>query len=211
MLKLYQVEWCPACHRVRQVMTELGLSYEVVNVEADYDEREALVAVSGQERVPVLVDGDAVIDDSQAIIEHLHATYPARPDTAEQASRGRFRIVLKLDVPPAAALTRLREVLTAAEILVVAEIPGETIAPGRLPVGYTLVHASAPETAARVFQADPTIAAAVTIPIAVYETESGSEIAVTKPLATAWLYGVPAANRATHALTERVMKAVREL
>jgi glutaredoxin len=57
MLKLYQVEWCPYCHRVRQVMTELGLTYECVNVQADRDEREELAAVSGQEGVPVLVDG----------------------------------------------------------------------------------------------------------------------------------------------------------
>ena len=32
MLTLYQAEWCPACHRVRQVMTELGLTYTTVNV-----------------------------------------------------------------------------------------------------------------------------------------------------------------------------------
>ena len=211
MLKLYQVEWCPACHRVRQAMTELGLSYETVNVEADYDEREALVAASGQDRVPVLVDGDAVITDSEAILEHLHSTYPARPDTAEHASRGRFRIVLKLDVPPAAALDRLREVLAAAEILIVAEIPGETIAPDGSPRATPSCRPSVPEAAARVFQADPTIAAAVTIPIAVYETDSGSEIAVTKPLATAWLCGVPGANRATNGLTDRVVKAIREL
>lgn len=211
MLTLYQVEWCPACHRVRQVMTELGLSYETVNVEADHDERETLVAVSGQERVPVLVDDGAVIADSAAIIEHLHAAYPARHDTAEHVSRGRFRIVLRLDVPPEAALVRLREVLTAAEIPPVAEIPGDAIAPGRLPEGYTLVHATAPGAAAAIAQADMTIAAAMTIPIAVYPTASGSEIAVTKPLAAVWLHGVPAANRAAHALTDRVMKAVREI
>ena len=34
MLTLYQVEWCPYCHRVRQVMTELGLTYITVNVQA---------------------------------------------------------------------------------------------------------------------------------------------------------------------------------
>jgi hypothetical protein len=27
MIRLYQLEWCPECHTVRQVMTELGLSY----------------------------------------------------------------------------------------------------------------------------------------------------------------------------------------
>ena len=32
MLTLYQLEWCPSCHGVRQVMTELGLTYTAVNV-----------------------------------------------------------------------------------------------------------------------------------------------------------------------------------
>ena len=39
MLTLYQSEWCPACHRVRQVLTELGLTYIAVNVAADRDEQ----------------------------------------------------------------------------------------------------------------------------------------------------------------------------
>jgi len=211
MLTLYQVEWCPYCHRARQTLTELELTYECINVPADRDEREQVAAVSGQEGVPVLVDGDTTIAGTVEIVAHLREHYPAPPDGAEHASRGRFRIVSKLTLPPAEALERLREVFKQERIRIVAEIPGDTLAPGLLPEGYTLVHAAVPAAVAAVVQADPTIAAAVTIPVAVYGTESGSEVAVTKPLAGAWLYDVPEALKVNYGLTSRVIKAVKEL
>lgn len=211
MLKLYQVEWCPFCHRARQALTELELTYECINVPADRDEREQVVAASGQEGVPVLIDGATTIAGVNEIVAHLHGHYPAPPDSAEHASRGRFRIVSKLTLPPAEALERLRVVFAQEEIEIVAEIRGDALAPGSLPEGYTLVHAAFPAAVVTVVRADPTIAAAVTIPVAVYGTESGSEVAVTKPLAGAWLYGVPEALKTNYALTERVIKAVKEL
>ncbi|MGE0026902.1 MAG: glutathione S-transferase N-terminal domain-containing protein [Thermoleophilia bacterium] len=39
------------------------------------DERDVVDAVSGQRRVPVLVDGDRVIVDSRRIVRHLYETY----------------------------------------------------------------------------------------------------------------------------------------
>jgi glutaredoxin/uncharacterized protein (DUF302 family) len=211
MLKLYQVEWCPACHRVRQVMTELGISYELVNVSADRDERDDVVAVSGQDTVPVLVEDDTVLVHAEAIIDHLRATRAARPDTAEHVSRGRFRIVVKLALPPSEALARLREALADQDIAVVSETPGDAIAPDRFPPGYTLVHAASPSAATLAVRADPTAPAAVTVPIAVYAGDGATEIAVTKPMATVWLYGSTETTRVAQALTERVMKAVRDL
>lgn len=38
-----------------------------------------MIAFSGQEHVPVLVDGDTVVSDSFAIALHLEETYPDRP------------------------------------------------------------------------------------------------------------------------------------
>ena len=211
MLKLYQVEWCPACHRVRQVMTELGLSYELVNVSADRDERDDVVAVSGQDGVPVLVDGDTVLVHAEAIIDHLRATQVAKPDTAEHVSRGRFRIVVKLDLTPSEALLRLREALAAEDIVVVSETPGDAIAPDRFPPGYTLVHVASPSAATLAVRADPTTPAAVTVPIAVYAGDGATEIAVTKPTAMVWLFGTTETTRVAQAMTERVMRAVRDL
>jgi glutathione S-transferase len=39
----------------------------------------AVLAFSGQGRVPVIRDGDAVVSDSWSIAEYLEATYPDRP------------------------------------------------------------------------------------------------------------------------------------
>jgi glycine/D-amino acid oxidase-like deaminating enzyme len=168
------------------------------------------LASAGVARI-TLVDGDRVIADSGEIIEHLRALGEPPPDAGEHAARGRFRLVTKLDLAPARALDRLRAVLDRAGIPVVAEIPGEALAPDRLPAGYTLVHAAVPAAAAKVVQSDPTIPSAVTIPMAVFAVEGGSEIAVTRPLAGAWLYCNPEACSITYALTERVVQAVKEL
>ncbi len=39
------------------------------------DEREAVMEVSGQSRVPVLVDGDEVIVGSRQVVRHLYSRY----------------------------------------------------------------------------------------------------------------------------------------
>jgi glutaredoxin len=211
MLTFYQMEWCPSCHTVRQVMTELGLTYTAVNVANDPDERDDVRAVSGQESVPVLVDGDTVLTDSKTIIEHLRATYPLRDDSSEHAARGHFRVVVKLDEPPVEALRRLGLALADAGVRIVAIVPAGDFETDRLPDGYTLALAASPTAAARVVSADPTAPAAVVTPIAVYATETGSEIAVTKPSAGSWLYGSPEARKVNAALTQRIVEALRQL
>jgi glutaredoxin len=211
MLTLYEVEWCPQCHRVRQVMTELGLTYTAVNVAADPDERDDVLSVSGKDGVPMLIDGDEVIPGSDDIVAHLRAAYPAREDTLEHASKGRFRIVTHLDLAPPQALERLRAVFECEGVPIVACIPGDDIAPGLLPDGYVLVQAAVPAAAARVVEVDPTTPTAVTIAIALYARGGGTEIAVTRPQAGSWLYGIPEIARVNKALADQVLKAVREL
>ncbi|MDO8683830.1 MAG: glutaredoxin domain-containing protein [Armatimonadota bacterium] len=72
MMKLYQVEWCPYCARVRSKMTDLLITYINVNVPRNKADRKELMEVSGQTGVPTLVDDDLVIaDDDDAIIEYL--------------------------------------------------------------------------------------------------------------------------------------------
>ena len=83
MLTLFQLEWCPSCHGVRQVMTELGLTYTAANVPYRREERAQVMTVSGQESVPVLQDGDRVLADAASIVSYLRATYPRPDDAAE--------------------------------------------------------------------------------------------------------------------------------
>ena len=68
---LYQAEWCPYCARVRAKMTDLLLDYKVVNVPRSHDERGIVKDVSGQTGIPVLVDGDVVLDDDDKIVDYL--------------------------------------------------------------------------------------------------------------------------------------------
>jgi glutathione S-transferase len=72
-LKLYHFQSCPYCEKVRFAMRRLDLRYE--SVEIDPADRTAVKAVSGQEKVPVLVDGETVVHDSTRILRYLVRTY----------------------------------------------------------------------------------------------------------------------------------------
>lgn len=72
---LYQAEWCPYCARVRSKLTDLLLDVKLVNVPRDHAERDEVKRASGQTSIPVLVDGDVVLDDDDAILPYLERTY----------------------------------------------------------------------------------------------------------------------------------------
>jgi glutathione S-transferase len=74
-LKLYQFENCPYCTKVRGVLGEKGLEYEKIEVPLDRDDRTELLDISGQIMVPVLVDGETVINDSEKILDYLSEKY----------------------------------------------------------------------------------------------------------------------------------------
>lgn len=79
---LYQAEWCPYCARVRKKLTDMLLDYQTVNVPHAHGERDEVKAVSGQTSIPVLVDGDVVLDDDDTIIPYLEEKYGNRAATA---------------------------------------------------------------------------------------------------------------------------------
>lgn len=82
MLTLYQAEWCPHSHKVRQRLTELGLAFVAKQVEPKAEDRDELRAVTGTDEIPVLVtEGGEAIDTDDRIIEWLDARYP-EPETA---------------------------------------------------------------------------------------------------------------------------------
>jgi glutathione S-transferase len=59
---------CP-CGRVARELRKRGLEFEVRRVSRS--ERDDIVALTGQDRVPLLVSGRDAICDSRRIIEHL--------------------------------------------------------------------------------------------------------------------------------------------
>ena len=72
---LYQAEWCSYCARVRAKLTDLLLDYRVVNVPADHSQRTIVKQLSGQTGIPVMVDGDVILDDDDDIVPYLERTY----------------------------------------------------------------------------------------------------------------------------------------
>lgn len=75
MMTLYQFESCPYCKIVREKLSELQITYINVNVPRDKSKRHEVVQVSGQPSVPVLVDGDTVLDDEEKILPYLQEKY----------------------------------------------------------------------------------------------------------------------------------------
>jgi len=75
MMKLYNLESCPFCSVIRRRLAELGLEYEKIDVPPAHHLRTEVVKASGQFLVPVLVDGDVVLDDEDDIIEYLDSKY----------------------------------------------------------------------------------------------------------------------------------------
>ncbi len=67
----------PFCWRARLALAHKGLAVETVPWR--FTEKAALRDLSGQEKVPVLRDGDRVVSDSWAIAEYLEDAYPDRP------------------------------------------------------------------------------------------------------------------------------------
>jgi len=66
----------PYCWRTRMALAHKGLAFDTVPVRFT---DKALIAFSGQERVPVIRDGETVVSDSWAIATWLEDTYPDRP------------------------------------------------------------------------------------------------------------------------------------
>ena len=76
-LRLYRVPFSTNVERVALALAHKGL--EVEHVDVPYDDRAEVVRISGQELVPVLVDGERVLFDSPLILEHLEERFPEPP------------------------------------------------------------------------------------------------------------------------------------
>jgi glutathione S-transferase len=59
----------------------LLLDYKTVNVPHSHAERAEVKAVSNQTSIPVLVDGDVVLDDDDDILPYLEKKYGAAAAT----------------------------------------------------------------------------------------------------------------------------------
>ncbi|MGU3496001.1 glutathione S-transferase family protein [Xanthobacteraceae bacterium A53D] len=83
-LKLYELagadadlRFSPHCWKARMALAHKGLTADCTPWR--YFDKPLTTALSGQDMVPVLVDGDAVVSDSWRIAQHLEDRYPDRP------------------------------------------------------------------------------------------------------------------------------------
>jgi glutathione S-transferase len=91
-MELYQAEWCPHSHKVRQRLTELGLDFTARQVAADPEERDELQRVAGTDEIPVLITDDgATFCGEDDILEHLD-DFEERPDAEEHREKAREEV-----------------------------------------------------------------------------------------------------------------------
>jgi glutathione S-transferase len=91
VLRLYRIPFSTNVERVALALAHKGV--EVEHVDVDPDDRSEVVRVSGQELVPVLVDGERIVADSTAILEHLEQRFPEPPlYPADPARRAEVRV-----------------------------------------------------------------------------------------------------------------------
>jgi uncharacterized protein (DUF302 family)/glutaredoxin len=72
---LYHLEECPFCKVVRKKLGELKLTTLLVPVEHSGLDRKELIRISGQQSVPLLTDGEKIIEGSAKILSYLDENY----------------------------------------------------------------------------------------------------------------------------------------
>jgi glutathione S-transferase len=88
MLELYQTEWCPASHRIRRRLTELGIDVVVRQVPVDPADRTQLLELTGVTSVPVLVvDRGSPIVGEDAIGRYLDRRFEEPPGAEAHRTR----------------------------------------------------------------------------------------------------------------------------
>jgi glutaredoxin 3 len=91
-MELYQAEWCPYSHKVRQRLTELGLDFTARQVPAEPDERAAMMHATGTNEVPVLVTNDGKILRSEDEILPWLERFDERPDAERHREKAREEV-----------------------------------------------------------------------------------------------------------------------
>ena len=100
LMELYQAEWCPASRRVRELLTELDVSYVIHQVPVDRADRDALFSVAGSRVIPTLVLADATVLVDEGDINAWLAEHVPAPAGASR-HRAKAEDMRRLEVAPA--------------------------------------------------------------------------------------------------------------
>ena len=91
-MELYQAEWCPHSHKVRQRLTELGIDFHARQVAADPDDRDAMEEHVGTNEIPVLVtDAGKPICGEDDILAYL-GRFDERADADAHREKSREEV-----------------------------------------------------------------------------------------------------------------------
>jgi glutaredoxin/uncharacterized protein (DUF302 family) len=210
MMRLYQVEWCPYCHRVRAKLTELGLDYEAVNVAASGEGRAEVKGLTGGNAVPVLVDGGEVISDSGKILSYLEENYRAEPEELKLHRRELSPTVYgSTSLSPGEAVGRLRAALLKEGIEVLDELDLSPLL-DREGV-YKVLLAADREFLELSFAANPGAAALAVLKIAVYQEDGSTRIDAVEPEKAAQQIRDPRVNDRGLELRKLLIRIVKSL
>ncbi len=93
-MQLYSGTTCPFSHRCRFVLYEKGMDFQVIDVDM-YNKPEDLAVMNPYNRLPVLVERDLVLYESNIINEYIDERFP-HPQLmpADPVMRARARLML---------------------------------------------------------------------------------------------------------------------
>ncbi|MDP2108754.1 MAG: glutathione S-transferase N-terminal domain-containing protein, partial [Rhodocyclaceae bacterium] len=75
MMNLYSGTTCPFSHRCRIVLYEKQMDFQVIDVDL-FNKPEDIAVINPYNRVPVLVDRDLVLYESNIINEYIDERFP---------------------------------------------------------------------------------------------------------------------------------------
>ncbi len=94
MMQLYSGTTCPFSHRCRFVLYEKGMDFQVIDVDL-FNKPEDIAVMNPYNRLPVLVERDLVLYESNIINEYIDERFP-HPQLmpADPVMRARARLML---------------------------------------------------------------------------------------------------------------------
>ena len=75
MMQLYSGTTCPFSHRCRFVLYEKGMDFQVIDVDL-YNKPEDIAVMNPYNRLPVLVERDLILYESNIINEYIDERFP---------------------------------------------------------------------------------------------------------------------------------------
>lgn len=92
-MELWQAEWCPHSHKVRQRLTELGVEVTLRQVDADKDDRDRLERATDGREIPALVtDEGEVLRGEEEILPWLDERFEERADATRHRAKARAEV-----------------------------------------------------------------------------------------------------------------------